>query len=405
MKTKHIVLSVVSFAIVGVLGYFAMTEPVAYEDVYVDESGVVLTDAELAEIEDQGSDVIVQDDVEVLADDAGEPAGVLAGLAQTVQNIFSPAPTTSDYALVGDEGPLYEDEVWVYETEVDGPADCTSVETYDPETSVCYFECVTDAECAELESAVDAELAGLADDYAAESYVESDEEINGDLVAKYRVTNETIALVGGAGDALYSDAWSDFARIAPDSISNTYIEYYEVMDDSRDDTLAYVHDEDGNGKWNVGINFGTYGQDGQREDILTLVHELMHIITLNNDEMNTAGGYCATYESYDGCAQSDSYLWAFISAFWSDDDFDSAAKDPDRFYEDDSSRFVTAYAATSVEEDIAESFAIFVVDQAPTHATSEADEKVLFFYNYPELVSMRTDIRSGLGGVLLERKR
>jgi hypothetical protein len=404
MKSR-VFITILSVLAVGVFGYFAITEPVAYEDVYVDENGVELTDAELAEIESQGGDVVVEEEADVPLEDATEPVGVLAGLAQTVQNIFTPAPTTSDYALVGDDGPLYDDEVWVYETEVDGPSDCTSVETYDPETQVCYFECVTDAECADLEAAVDAELAGLADDYAEQSYIESDEEINSDLIAKYRVANEAITLVSGASDTLYSTTWEQFARIAPDSISNKYIEYYEVMDDSRDDTLAYVHDEDANGKWNVGINFGTYGQDGQREDILTLVHELMHIITLNRDEMNTNGGYCATYESYDGCARSDSYLWAFISDFWSDEGFDDAARDPDRFYEDDTSRFVTAYAATSVEEDIAESFAIFIVDQAPSRASSEADQKVLFFYNYPELVSMRSEIRAGLGGVLLERKR
>ena len=403
MKSK-ISITILSVLAVLVLGYFAFTEPVVYEEVsYLDEEGKIV-DVEATPLEEgvfSESDVA---DKEVDDGVTSAPVGLFAGIADGVKTLFAPASSVPPLAAVDNEE-LYDGEVWVYETEVDGPSDCTSVETYDPETSVCYFECVTDAECAELESAVDAELAGLADDYAEQGYIESDEEINSDLVAKYRVTNETISLVGGTGDAQYSDAWSDFARIAPDSISNKYIEYYEVMDDSRDDTLAYVHDEDGNGKWNVGINFGTYGQDGEREDILTLVHELMHIITLNSDEMNAAGGYCATYESYDGCANADSYLWAYIQKFWPDSDFDDAAKNPDRFYDDDPSRFVTAYAATSVEEDIAESFAIFVVDQAPSHASTEADEKILFFYNYPELVSMRTDIRAGLGGVLLERRR
>lgn len=57
--------------------------------------------------------------------------------------------------------------------------------------------------------------------------------------------------------------------------------------------------------------------------------------------------------------------------------------------------FVSDYAATNIEEDIAESFRIFVCGEKPT-TLSVADKKVLFFYDYPELVKIRNEYRNNL---------
>ncbi|MBK9051223.1 MAG: hypothetical protein IPL78_09985 [Chloroflexi bacterium] len=48
---------------------------------------------------------------------------------------------------------------------------------------------------------------------------------------------------------------------------------------------------------------------------------------------------------------------------------------------------MTDYAATNPAEDIAETFMAFVLEPKPNGDTI-AEEKVLFFYQYPELVAI-----------------
>jgi hypothetical protein len=60
---------------------------------------------------------------------------------------------------------------------------------------------------------------------------------------------------------------------------------------------------------------------------------------------------------------------------------------------------VTEYAASNPDEDFAESFTVFVLKEKPTKPTVNfihKDQKILFFYDFPELVEMRDFIRSNL---------
>lgn len=54
---------------------------------------------------------------------------------------------------------------------------------------------------------------------------------------------------------------------------------------------------------------------------------------------------------------------------------------------------MTDYAATNPGEDIAESWTAFILQPKPTGSTI-ADQKTLFFYDYPELVRLRGQITS-----------
>ncbi|MHB0915370.1 MAG: recombinase family protein, partial [Thermoleophilia bacterium] len=56
----------------------------------------------------------------------------------------------------------------------------------------------------------------------------------------------------------------------------------------------------------------------------------------------------------------------------------------DAFYERYSDRFVNDYAATNPGEDIAESCTQFILKDRP-RGSSIKDQKVEFFYEYPEL--------------------
>ena len=63
----------------------------------------------------------------------------------------------------------------------------------------------------------------------------------------------------------------------------------------------------------------------------------------------------------------------------------------DDFYSKYEDQFLTDYSATNPAEDIAESFGFFVFADKPD-GDRIAEQKILFFYQYPELVELRTKI-------------
>jgi hypothetical protein len=65
------------------------------------------------------------------------------------------------------------------------------------------------------------------------------------------------------------------------------------------------------------------------------------------------------------------------------------------FYKTHQDQFVDDYATTHPTEDIAESFAYFVFNPKPT-GNSVREQKVAFFYEYPELVELRANILGNL---------
>lgn len=304
--------------------------------------------------------------------------------------------------------PLKDGELIIYETEVDSKQDCTNQEEYDAQRSVCFFECETEVECRKIEELVNKELDELGDEYisTAKDFSENVPKQETYVAAKYSVSEgEKIVLVQGKSDKKYEAAWNLFARISPDQITDAYVEAFEAVEDPNDDTLAYVHDEDGNKKWVVGVNFATYGQEGKREDILTLVHEFTHILTLKSDQLDKDSTGCQTYDTGNGCARDGSYLFSFVKAFWPEADRKVAASQVN-LYNQKPNSFLTEYAATNPEEDIAESFALFVLEkESGERAKNVAEGKRKFFFQYPELRDMRLEIRKSLGEIILERKR
>lgn len=63
------------------------------------------------------------------------------------------------------------------------------------------------------------------------------------------------------------------------------------------------------------------------------------------------------------------------------------------FYYDNATMFVTDYAATSPEEDIAEAWAYFILKPKP-EGNTVAEQKVLFFYEWDELTKLRAQVVS-----------
>lgn len=193
--------------------------------------------------------------------------------------------------------------------------------------------------------------------------------------------------------------------IVPDG-QEYLINKYVVNTDGLDNILAYVVNEDESMmKWRMVLDVkDAFDKNGEyrNEYDETIVHEYGHILTLNYSQMTDESR--GTYETEEGILREKSYLNQFYNAFWKDikDDYDKIVDPMDQsgesaydFYEKYSSQFVTDYAATNPEEDIAESFRVFVFSDYPENFEIK-DKKVKWFYGFEELVKVRDEIRKNL---------
>jgi len=155
----------------------------------------------------------------------------------------------------------------------------------------------------------------------------------------------------------------------------------------------------------------------------TLVHETAHLITLNTSQVpydedhyyyydakqGTVPG-CSQYAVDGGCSLPDSYINLFYQKFWKDSyaewwEIEEEARDAEsddeyyelmeQFYDRHEDWFLNSYAATNVEEDMAESFSFFVLNPKPV-GNPTYEQKVAFYYEFPELVEYRRQIIEGL---------
>ena len=208
------------------------------------------------------------------------------------------------------------------------------------------------------------------------------------------------------------DIWEDFKKVAPQQYLEDYVSFLRVYYDEDDFSAAYVEtDSNDVDKWGLGINLSDFNGSSiahKKNLIETLIHEFAHILTLNTDQLDfrVSERRCGTYYPGEGCMFKNSYLNQFVDDFWDQDDFDNSEeiederdaddKDDiaDEYFEDNADDYVTPYSTWHPAEDIAESFAFFVLKDRPTNDDREVDEKLLFFYEYPELVDMRATIRA-----------
>lgn len=332
--------------------------------------------------------------------------------------------------------------------------ECLPGESYDPDEQVCYIECDTDEECSELAAEI---YAGL-DVYFTEDYAGGngrsdntfsqtsqtatdlpDDLSNGDpelpTIARYTLDNNLDMQLAGLDDSQpddqidqdrHEEIWTFLRRILPPTVMQSDVREYHIFSDGEDETLAYVAPlTDDLNHWLIGIDIADVpdGKINSGDFVHTVIHEFAHILTLEDGQVppdtslsreqieegveSEVAESCVTFYSGEGCALSNSYINQFFSKFWADvyynefQDVEWAETDEeyeDNLYEFYNARqewFVTEYAATNPGEDIAESFAYFVLQDKPT-GNSIAEQKVRFFYDYPTLVAMRNHIRGEL---------
>lgn len=214
--------------------------------------------------------------------------------------------------------------------------------------------------------------------------------------------------------------WNYFSTLIPYEF-RPHLSEFSIFTDGESNILAAVAQTyDDAELWGLEVDYADVSDYYYLS--FTLVHEYAHLLTLapsqvppslaifNNPEDNDIYldelSACSTYFPGEGCSNIDSYIHRFYDQFWFDiyeewneinleEDEDLYYEKLDDFYNKYQDQFVTDYAATNPAEDIAETFGFFVFAEKPD-GDSIAEQKILFFYQFPELVEIRTEILNNL---------
>gem|GEM_PF-781339 len=229
------------------------------------------------------------------------------------------------------------------------------------------------------------------EDYIAEDDLFEEEEqfsflnnYDEEIVATYLINNNELNIPDEDDDWSYYAEWfwDEFTWVIP-SEELWMLESFSVFND--DELIAYViQEQDDLKKWNLAINLNT--NISYHDSISTHVHEFAHLLFLNSLQVNpyksSIACYSGVYIEDKGCPYSRSYIVEFIDRF---------GLDYEQEYETDI--YVSEYAASNILEDMAETFYMFVLTEKPEGNTI-AEQKILLFYEYEELVFLRAKILS-----------
>jgi len=298
-----------------------------------------------------------------------------------------------------------------------GAQNCTSVERYDLLTDECYFECDTDQECAALSQQVNDELnqsfAQTQTKTAASKPLSSQALEQGSLYDAQSTGSETggniytVTPEGLVPRPTQQDEaiWALTVKLIGTKVASERLLSFEIFDDTNSDTAAAVWRSDNPAKWHMSVN-AALGPEGRKDLMRTIVHEYAHILTLSDNQVGEVRGSCPRLEMSEGCANDSSYIQRFYDRFWKaygltqNESGELSEPAAARLLESRPDSFVSDYASTNIAEDIAESFTEFVFSAKPT-GSNEKDQKVRFFYDYPELILLREQIRAAAASVVL----
>jgi hypothetical protein len=246
-------------------------------------------------------------------------------------------------------------------------------------------------------------------------------QIDGDQISHPKLDKVPASLKAYQDDQpSQQEIWDYFAAIIPLD-QRSFLTHYLVFTDGDENSLAAVaQSENSASQWDLSVDIL---DTSDPEDLtFTLVHEFGHLLTLNPNQLTPSQAIfdnpdsdsvyekeeqaCPNYFPGEGCSHKDSYINQFFNRFWDKiydewlvidaiEDQDTYDERFDRFYQKYEDQFVTDYAPTSPAEDIAESWAYFILKPKPGNHTL-ANQKVLFFYEFPELVKLREQIARNL---------
>ncbi|WP_298779878.1 putative zinc-binding metallopeptidase [uncultured Polaribacter sp.] len=223
-------------------------------------------------------------------------------------------------------------------------------------------------------------------------------------------------------DSIAKKYWNYLNEKLPEKLLTKYISKLQLFSDGTQEELGAITPlNTNNTTWEIALdttdfNFKNNNQKYILDYTHTIIHEFGHLLTLNPEQVTiTKDEYQDDKKGYltsEGYAKKDSYLGKFVQKFWKTkllnkwDKIDTIEDENKKleqlydFYLDNKNCFLTDYAAESPEEDIAEAWTFFVLNNKPTHNKIK-HKKVLFFYNFPELVAYRNQIRKNLKSDIL----
>lgn len=229
--------------------------------------------------------------------------------------------------------------------------------------------------------------------------------VNGESITKqtdYSVTGSD--LEDQMNTQKHQEIWTLTKKIIPASYLGKVKEFLLYNGESQESNafVAKITDDLKEWRYGVAINYayeGGFNVDGELQRSIT--HEFGHILSLNDTQLDglISEENCPNYYPEDGCAKTGAYINTFYTTFWPSSlvkEFNNNA-DNAKFFKNNSDKFISDYAASSPIEDFAVVFASFVMDPLPAaNSTAIKDLKVLSLSKYPELVNMRTSIRTNL---------
>lgn len=188
--------------------------------------------------------------------------------------------------------------------------------------------------------------------------------------------------LGDADDRL-TQAWDALATITPPGqlADLGVFTGFTSAEDGEEVTLAFVNALDADGSlFQMSVNLDTYVDD-PNEAQLTMAHEFSHVFTSLPSQLDRtveAVETCTTYDNGEGCYRDDSIMHQWIQRFWGDglidqvDPFAEATAADGQARCDADPGFFGAYAASTPEEDFAESFSVYVFDVETFSAAQQA---------------------------------
>jgi hypothetical protein len=291
-------------------------------------------------------------------------------------------------------------------------SDCFEQELYSEEYEICYlaYDVFYDEEWA-----WDWDYDW--DDYENDDEWDFDEVGDPESMAVYTIEGSELTLIRNDSteytEEEYEMIWDYFAGVIPESYRE-HITGFEVFTDGYGGTLAAVAPtyESDYMDWTLYVDIEDTIIDGELEEFefpLTVIHEYAHVLTLQDEQVPVSYWYddesraadealCDTLFLDEGCANEDSYIYQFYLEFWADieDDHASYYDGYEYYYDGHETDFITEYAATNAVEDLAETFSYFVFYDQPSDDSTLANEKILFLYEFEELLALRSIIRQHL---------
>ena len=215
------------------------------------------------------------------------------------------------------------------------------------------------------------------------------------VIAEYPVVNGRAQI----SNAQHAKVWDFLCSILPDE-ARVKIAEFNLYTDGYSNVLAYtspVKDENGesdNTRFSINIDYyDVYDENGSPRDwsklTYTILHEYGHVLLEDETQIDLSVG-SGTHDPAGFIPGS--FRKEFYDRFWKQIDTGTGVND----YEQNPTHYVSRYGANYFHEDIADTFAVFVLGAKP-EGNTVAEQKLLAFWADADMVALRQAIRDNMG--------